>query len=115
MPSYVVNATNVAQIQLAVNFARNLNLRLIVKNKGHDFKAKSTGAGSLSIWTNALQGIQYLGSTYSHGPSGYRGPAFKIGAGVQALPLYQAANKLGLHIVGGNTRVSIMSHSETIP
>ncbi|KAI1652288.1 FAD-binding domain-containing protein [Daldinia loculata] len=104
MPSYVVNATNVAQIQLAVNFARNLNLRLIVKNKGHDFKAKSTGAGSLSIWTNALQGIQYLGSTYSHGPSGYRGPAFKIGAGVQALPLYQAANKLGLHIVGGNTR-----------
>ncbi|KAI2624613.1 FAD-binding domain-containing protein [Hypomontagnella submonticulosa] len=104
MPSYVVKATNVAQIQLAVNFARNLNLRLIVKNKGHDFKAKSTGAGALSIWTNALQGIQYLGSTYTHGPSGYRGPAFKIGAGVQALPLYQAADKLGLHIVGGNTR-----------
>ncbi|KAI0112755.1 FAD-binding domain-containing protein [Hypoxylon sp. NC0597] len=104
MPSYVVKATNVAQIQLAVNFARNLNLRLIVKNKGHDFKAKSTGAGSLSIWTNALQGIQYLGSSYTHAPSGYRGPAFKIGAGVQALPLYQAADKLNLHIVGGNTR-----------
>ncbi|KAI1381268.1 FAD-binding domain-containing protein [Hypoxylon crocopeplum] len=104
MPSYVVKATNVAQIQLAVNFARNLNLRLIVKNKGHDFKAKSSGAGALSIWTNALQSIQYLGSTYSHPVSGYKGPAFKVGAGVQALPLYQAADKLGLHIVGGNTR-----------
>ncbi|KAF6785389.1 restculine oxidase, partial [Colletotrichum musicola] len=33
-PSYVVKATNVAQIQLAVNFARNLNLRLVVKNTG---------------------------------------------------------------------------------
>ncbi|KAI2606605.1 FAD-binding domain-containing protein [Hypoxylon sp. NC1633] len=104
MPSYVVNVTNVAQIQLAVNFARNLNLRLIVKNKGHDFKAKSTGAGALSIWTSALQGIQYLGSTYTHPASGYKGPAFKIGAGVQALPLYQAASDLGLHIVAGNTR-----------
>lgn len=105
MPSYVVKATNVAQIQLAVNFARNLNLRLIVKNKGHDFKAKSTGAGALSIWTNALSSIQFLGSTYTHRPSGYKGPAFKIGSGVQALALYEAADNLGLHIVGGNTRV----------
>ncbi|KAI4866571.1 FAD-binding domain-containing protein [Hypoxylon rubiginosum] len=104
MPSYVVKATNVAQVQLAVNFARNLNLRLIVKNKGHDFKAKSSGAGALSVWTNAFSSIQYLGSTYTHGPSGYKGPAFKIGSGVQALSLYQAADKLGLHIVGGNTR-----------
>jgi len=30
-PVYVVNATNVKQIQAAVNFARNKNLRLIVK------------------------------------------------------------------------------------
>lgn len=36
-PYYVVNATNVAQIQLAVNAARNLNLRLVIKNTGHDF------------------------------------------------------------------------------
>ena len=30
-PSYVVNATNVKQIQAAVNFARNKNLRLVIK------------------------------------------------------------------------------------
>lgn len=113
MPSYVVKATNVAQIQLAVNFARNLNLRLIVKNKGHDFKAKSSGGGALSIWTNGLQGIQYLGSKYTHAASGYKGPAFKIGSGVEALAIYTAADNLGLHVVGGNTRVSaapIFSH-----
>lgn len=33
-PYYVVNATNVAQIQLAVNMARNLDLRLVIKNTG---------------------------------------------------------------------------------
>ncbi|KAI0181750.1 FAD-binding domain-containing protein [Hypoxylon sp. FL1284] len=104
MPSYVVEAKNVAHIQLAVNFARNLNLRLIVKNKGHDFKAKSTGAGSLAVWTSALSSIHYLGPKYSHGASGHKGPAFKIGAGVVALDLYEAADKLGLHILAGNTR-----------
>lgn len=30
-PSYVVNATTVKEIQLAVNFARNNNLRLVIK------------------------------------------------------------------------------------
>lgn len=30
-PSYVVNATTVKQIQLAVNFARNNNIRLIIR------------------------------------------------------------------------------------
>jgi hypothetical protein len=30
-PTYVVNATNVRQIQAAVNFARNRNIRLVIK------------------------------------------------------------------------------------
>ncbi|RYO76028.1 hypothetical protein DL766_007703 [Monosporascus sp. MC13-8B] len=104
LPSYVVKATNVAQIQLAVNFARNLNLRLVVKNKGHDFNAKSTGAGALSIWTHHLQDIKYLGKNYNHRASGYQGPAFKIGSGVTAIDLYQAADNLGLHVLGGAAR-----------
>jgi hypothetical protein len=31
LPVYVVNATSVKQIQIAVNFARNRNLRLVIK------------------------------------------------------------------------------------
>lgn len=68
-PSYVVNATNVAQIQLAVNLARNLNLRLVVKNTGHDFNGRSAGAGALSIWMNSWKDVQFYKnfrtSTYS--------------------------------------------------
>lgn len=100
-PSYVVNVTSVTQIQLAVNFARNRNLRLIVKSKGHDFNAKSTGAGALSIWTHHLNDIQHIPSYTSGGNSG---PALKIGAGVKTLQVYEAADALNLHVVGGIAR-----------
>lgn len=101
-PSYVVNVTSVAQIQLALNFARNRNIRLSVKNKGHDFNAKSTGAGALSVWTHHLDNIQYIPSYTSDGNSV---PAFKIGAGVGALQVYEAADALGLDVVAGIARV----------
>lgn len=106
-PSYVVKVTSVAQIQLAFNFARHLNLRVNVKNKGHDFNAKSTGAGSLSIWTHFLDTIQYLGPSFTSGS--YTGPAFKIGAGVETLKVYEAADALDLAVVGGIARVSKIS------
>jgi hypothetical protein len=102
-PSYVVNATNVAQIQLAVNFARNANLRLVIKNKGHDFNAKSTGGGGLSIYTNYFRDIRFISNAkIGH----YSGPAFKVGTGVEVGTLYKEADKRNLAIVGGIGRVS---------
>ncbi|KAH8912123.1 FAD binding domain-containing protein [Coniochaeta sp. PMI_546] len=97
-PSYVVKATNVAQIQLAVNFARNANIRLVVKNTGHDFNGKSAGAGALSIWTHNLKDLKYV-PNYQQGS--YKGPAVKAGSGVQAFELYDYANKNGITVVGG--------------
>jgi hypothetical protein len=97
-PSYVVNITNVAQIQLAVNFARIANLRLVVKNTGHDFLGKSLGAGALSIWTHHLNEIQFLPKFST--PS-WDGAAFRIGAGVQGQDLFAAAEKYNVTTVGG--------------
>lgn len=101
-PSYTLKATNVAQVQLAVNFARNLNLRLVVHNTGHDFLGKSTGAGALSIWTRHMNRIKVIENYVS--PS-YQGPAFKLGAGVQVVDLYEAAEREGYTAVGGECRV----------
>ncbi|KAL1980807.1 hypothetical protein VTN96DRAFT_3502 [Rasamsonia emersonii] len=100
-PSYAVNVSNVAQIQLAVNFARNAGLRLVVKNTGHDFFGKSAGAGALSIWTHHLKEIEYLPDYRS--PS-YTGPAVKMGSGVQAQEIYAAAKQYGVTVVGGEGR-----------
>ncbi|KAF9869884.1 hypothetical protein CkaCkLH20_12683 [Colletotrichum karsti] len=97
-PEYVIKARNVAQIQLAVNFARTTNMRLVVKNTGHDFNGRSLGAGALSVWTNSLKGLQfyedYKGISYS-------GPAMKVGAGILSHELYEAADKYGINVVGG--------------
>lgn len=88
-----------------MNFARNLNLRLTVKNKGHDFNAKSTGAGALAIWLYYLQDIEYLGDNYAS-PSGYKGPALKIGAGVTVSQINEAADQHNVHVVGAIAPVS---------
>lgn len=97
-PVYVVNATNVAQIQLAVNLARNLNLRLVVKNTGHDFNGRSAGADSLSIWMNSWKDVQFY---ENYRTSTYSGPALKIGAGLENKELFAAADKYGVTSVGG--------------
>ncbi|KAK7747845.1 hypothetical protein SLS53_001094 [Cytospora paraplurivora] len=98
-PPYSVNVSNVAQIQLAINFARTLNLRLVVKNTGHDFGAKSTGAGGLNIWTHNLKDIQFLSDSYTTGT--YTGPALRLGAGVQAYEMYEACHQYNVTCVGG--------------
>jgi FAD/FMN-containing dehydrogenase len=98
-PTYVVNASNVAQIQLAVNFARNLNLRLVVKNTGHDFNGKASGKGALSIWTHWLKDTKFY-SKYK-ATNGYVGPAIKVGAGVQVWEAYEFAKANGVTVVGG--------------
>lgn len=46
---YTVNVSSVTQIQLAVNFARNAYLRLVIKNIAYYYLGKSSGAGALSI------------------------------------------------------------------
>lgn len=97
-PSYIVNATTVAQIQLAVNLARNLNLRLVIKNTGHDFNGRSAGAGSLSIWTYSFKDLEFY-QTYT--TATYSGPAMKIGAAIENKELFAAAEKYGVTGVGG--------------
>lgn len=100
-PTYAVAVRNVAQVQLAVNLARNLNLRLVIKNTGHDFGAKSVGMGALSIWTHNLKDIRFF-SHYRQ--DSYSGPAFKLGTGVQGFEAYEAARQNNVTLVGGEGR-----------
>jgi FAD/FMN-containing dehydrogenase len=102
-PTYVIRARTVLDIQSAINFARNDNLRLIVKNTGHDFAGHSAGYGALSIWTHVLKDMMFFDSYVDE--SGYRGPSIKAGAGVQAFELYKFANDHGVVAVAGEGQV----------
>ncbi|KAI7784264.1 fad binding domain containing protein [Diaporthe eres] len=96
-PEYAVKVTNVAQVQLAINFARAANLRLVIKNTGHCYLGKSLGAGALSLWMHNMKDIGFL-PDYK-GP-GYSGPAFKLAAGVSVREVYEAAEKHGVTVLG---------------
>jgi hypothetical protein len=102
-PSYVVKVATVSDIQSTVNFARNDYLRLVVKNTGHDFAGKSAGYGALSIWTHGLKDMLFVDDYIDE--SGYRGPAIKAAAGVQAFELYKFAGEHGVVAVAGEGQV----------
>jgi hypothetical protein len=97
-PSYSINVKNVAQIQLGINFARNLDLRLVIKNTGHDYIGKSSGAGALNLWTHNLKDIRFI-NNYKN-PE-YSGPAFKAGAGVQGFEILEAARDNEVTVLAG--------------
>ncbi|KAK4158070.1 bifunctional solanapyrone synthase [Chaetomidium leptoderma] len=99
--AYSVAVTKVSQIQLALNFARNTNVRLVVKNTGHDFGDKSIGAGALSVWTHNLKDIEFLAD---YKCKGFNGPAFRLGSGVETEDLYRAAEQNNVTVVGGECR-----------
>lgn len=60
---------------------------------------KSTGKGSLSLWTHYLNSSQIITNYTS---SYYTGPAVKVGAGVIAGFLYGTVAEAGYRVVGGS-------------
>ena len=107
-PSYVVNASSVEHIQLAVNFARNANLRLVIKNTGHCYLGKSNGAGALGIWTHGLKDIKFF-PKYKN--EAYEGAAMKLGAGVTVREMYDSADHYNVTALGGICQVSSSASS----
>ncbi|KAL7952376.1 hypothetical protein V8C34DRAFT_310065 [Trichoderma compactum] len=97
--SYITNATGAADVQAGISFAKQHNVRLNIKNTGHDYLGKSTGKGGLTFWTHKLKSTQYM-PKYSS--SYYSGPALKLGAGVEGFEAYLAAYNSGNQIVGGS-------------
>ncbi|KAL7625904.1 hypothetical protein AAE478_005128 [Parahypoxylon ruwenzoriense] len=87
---YVILARSRDHVKAGVDFAREHNLRLIIRNTGHDFIGRSTGWGSLVINTHSFQDIKF--TTEYSGPSDYREGAVTIGAGVQGRSLLTQAH-----------------------
>ncbi|TPR02971.1 FAD dependent oxidoreductase family protein [Aspergillus niger] len=98
--NYIVYAVNVSQpshISRALAFATAHNLRVVVRNTGHDYNGKSTGAGALGIWTHHLKDIDIV----DHHDTHYSGKAIRLGAGVQGFEAWEAADAHGYQVVSG--------------
>ncbi|KAJ5355018.1 FAD linked oxidase N-terminal [Penicillium cataractarum] len=94
---YSVNVTCPEQIATAIKFATKYNIRLVVRNTGHDYNGRSTGAGALAIWTHHLKDLEISDYKDSH----YQGKAITMGAGIQGFEAYELADASGLQVVGG--------------
>jgi hypothetical protein len=95
---YAVNASGPSEIQYAINFANSNNIRFVIRNTGHDYLGRSTGSGSLAIWTHHLKDISFV---QAYNSSSYNGAAFKFGAGVQGFEAMAATRDRGMVIVSG--------------
>ncbi|KAG0235998.1 hypothetical protein BGW41_000585 [Actinomortierella wolfii] len=103
VPLYTVNVSSVADVQAAVRFASKYNIRLAVKNTGHDYLGRSTAASSLSVWTHFQKKIAIVESFVPEGaPDGTQGTdAVIFEAGVQWIDAYEEVAKHGRIVVGG--------------
>ncbi|KAI0479900.1 hypothetical protein F4859DRAFT_477683 [Xylaria cf. heliscus] len=95
---YAINASGVADFQSAVRFARERNVRLAIRNTGHDYLGKSAGAHALAVWTRHMKGLELVG----YESESYTGPAIKMGAGVEVMEAYRFAAAHDLVVAGGN-------------
>ena len=96
--SYAVNASSVADFQKTIGFVQKNNIRLTIRNTGHDYNGKATGAGAVGIWTHNMKAME----VFDYNSSVYTGKAMRMGAGVQVVDAYQYAYDRGLVVVGGN-------------
>src|SRR6266851_1637698 len=101
---YAVAARNAHDIAAAVNFARENDLRLVVKGGGHSYKGASNAPDSLLIWTRHMNDITMhdafvpQGCEHTLQPQ----PAVTLGAGTIGIQAYDAVTtKAGKYVQGG--------------
>lgn len=104
-PRYAVNATCAEDVSAAVKFAKQRNVRLVIKDTGHDILGRSTGYGSLEVWIRHLRtGVDFQ-PTYQSSchANGYAGSAISVGGGYTFEEVYKVAKDNNVVVVGGGT------------
>jgi FAD/FMN-containing dehydrogenase len=102
--AYAIKARNTADVVAGVNFARESNLRLVVKGGGHSYYGTSNAPDSLLIWTRAMNKVTLHDAFVGQGcvdritPV----PAVSAEAGAVWIDLYDpVTTKAGRYVQGG--------------
>lgn len=111
---YVILAKTYDHVKAGVDFARTHDLRLVIRNTGHDFLGRSTGWGALVINTHSFKNATFTDS-YS-GPGDYHASAVKVGAGIQGGELLKlgAAQNPPVTVVVGECAVCILQETISV-
>jgi FAD/FMN-containing dehydrogenase len=100
---YSAKVQTSSQIQKAVVFAQTHNLRLVIRNSGHDYIGRSTAPESLQIFTHGMNDITFVDDFVPAGaPEGkVEGFAVTMAAGVHLSELYETAGANSRTVQGG--------------
>src|SRR6478752_9256433 len=82
---YAVAAKSTDDVVAAVNFARENNLRLVVKGGGHSYQGTSNAADSLLIWTRNMNAITLHDAFVGSGCGGQHAPQEAVTVGPGAI------------------------------
>jgi hypothetical protein len=101
---YAVAARSARDIAAAVSFARENNLRLVVKGGGHSYQGTSNAPDSLLVWTRRMHDIDLHSAFVPQGCEAvaYPQPAVTMGSGTIWMQAYDAVTtKGGRYVQGG--------------
>jgi hypothetical protein len=102
LASYYVDVREAAHISATLHFAKPHNIRLSIKNTGHDFFGRSSIPNSLAIWTHNLDTLQFYPNFTAHNCPSADGPNVgELAAGVIAGDAYRFFNAHGMDVTGG--------------
>jgi FAD/FMN-containing dehydrogenase len=101
---YAVAAETTHDVVAAVDFARNNNLRLVVKGGGHSYLGRSNAPDSLLIWTRRMNTVTPHDDFVAQGCAAQQPPqpAVTVGAGAIWMHTYnRVTTKGGRYVQGG--------------
>ncbi|KAI0634750.1 FAD-binding domain-containing protein [Trametes polyzona] len=100
IPPHYIEVKSVADVQAALLFSKITGVRLSVKNKGHDYKGRSSGKDTLALWTTGLNAISHNAKFKPEGCSTTY-DAITVGPGALTQDIYEFADKVNRTVIGG--------------
>ncbi|KAL3450831.1 hypothetical protein BJX65DRAFT_322349 [Aspergillus insuetus] len=94
-------------VQASVKFAAKYNIKLAIRNSGHDFLGRSAAPSSLQIFTHHMKDMavnnDFTAAGFTGRSTGPKTTSVTVGAGVQLHDLYAYLGNHGLMVVGGSS------------
>ncbi|TFK96752.1 hypothetical protein BDV98DRAFT_608045 [Pterulicium gracile] len=101
VPDYFVDVSDYTQVQKAFKFSRDTGVPIVVKNTGHDYLGRSSGRGSLSLWTHNMKQMAFHRDFKPEKGDKTYATAITVGAGVQFSEFYAFADANNVTVLGG--------------
>ncbi|KAK8078320.1 hypothetical protein PG996_004490 [Apiospora saccharicola] len=100
VPSFYVSVKSETDVIEAFKFAKENGVDISIKNSGHDFMIRSSGKGTLNLWTHNLQGMTHHESFTPKGCDTSVGAVMTVAVGVTVQDAYTFADEHNSTILG---------------